>query len=99
MSNVGPGDNQFEGLYYCILDFTSLCVKANMEGFTKTFIQLQLASYNGVNTVETSSPVDLLFGMLNLVSDLFRIFSFGTQKAAVTSSFLPRSAYVQITHK
>ena len=48
-------------------------------------------TYNGVKTVETSSPVDLLLGMFNLVIDLLRILSCGTQKAAVTSSFLPLS--------
>ena len=40
----------------------------------------------------TSSPVDLLLGMFNFVIDRLSIFSFGTQKAAVTSSFLPLSA-------
>ena len=49
-------------------------------------------AYNGVKTVETSSPVDLLLGMFNLVTDLLRILSCGTQKAAATSSFLPLSA-------
>ena len=48
-------------------------------------------TYNGVKTVETSSPVDLLLGIFNLVSDRLRIFSFDIQKAAVTSSFLPLS--------
>ena len=51
-------------------------------------------TYNGVKTVETSSPVDLLLGMFNLVSDRLSIFSFDIQKAAVTSSFLPLSIEV-----